>query len=85
MLEDCGPCASLTGLSHAENFSKNGFEPTDVLCDVLAVCAAKSDGAGLAREIRTDSEIESLVAWADERSALWRKEIAPPKDELTGG
>lgn len=56
-----------------------------MLSGLRGIRAAKPQSPGLAREIRTDREIESLVAWADARGALWAKTSAPKTDELTGG
>ena len=35
--------------------------------------------------MRTDGEVESLLGWADERSAVWTKTSPPKSDALTGG
>ncbi len=56
-----------------------------MLSGLREIRATKPESPGLAREIRTDREIESLVAWADARGALWIKTSAPKTDELTGG
>jgi hypothetical protein len=66
--------------------SKNtGFPPAEVLSGLREICPTESAGAGLAREIRTDREAESLAAWADAKGALWTEERPPKTDALTGG
>jgi hypothetical protein len=56
-----------------------------VLGEIRSVRATEPEGAGLAREVRTDREAESLVAWADARGVLIERQSPPKEDELTGG
>lgn len=72
-------------LSDASPRSNKGFQPAEVLSGLCEICATESAGIGLAREIRSDREAESLAAWADARGALWVKATPPVTDELTGG
>jgi hypothetical protein len=65
--------------------SNEGFQPVEVLSGLCEIRAAESESAGLAREIRSHREAESLASWADARGALWIKAAAPVTDELTGG
>jgi len=85
ILEKVPQAASVPQLSHAENHPTEGFHPAEVLSGIREVRATEPASSGLAREIRSDREIESLVAWADERCALWTKTAPPKTDELTGG
>jgi hypothetical protein len=76
---------SFPSLSHAENHPTEGFHPAEVLSGLREIRATEPESSGLAREIRSDREVESLVAWADARGALWSKTSTPKADELTGG
>lgn len=75
----------LSSLPHARNTPNQGYDPSDVLAGIREICAAEPESAGLAREIRSDREAESLARWADDRSAIRSKTSPPHKDELTGG
>jgi hypothetical protein len=72
-------------LSHAENHLTEGFHPAEVLSGLREIRAAESESSGLAREIRADREVESLVAWADARGLLSTRSRPPQPDDLTGG
>lgn len=69
-----------TGFSRAV-----GFEPSAILADLLRLCSAEQESAGLAREIRADIESESLARIFDEKGAVWPEVSPPQSDELTGG
>jgi hypothetical protein len=78
--------ASMLGLlANEQPNPEKGYEPREVLADVLRIRGAESESSGLAREIRADREAESLLAWADENGVLMREDQPPPEDELTGG
>jgi hypothetical protein len=72
-------------LPDVSTLSNEGFFPAEVLSGLREVRPAEPESAGLAREIRSDREAESLAAWADARGALWIKAAPPVTDELTGG
>jgi hypothetical protein len=76
---------SFSPLPHAENQPAEGFHPAEVLSGLREIRATKPEGSGLAREIRTDREVESLVAWADARGLLSTRSRPPQPDDLTGG
>lgn len=75
----------LQPLSDEASEPDQGFDPQAVLSELRRIRGAEPEGAGLAREIRTDREAESLVEWADERGVLARRSQPPPEDDLTGG
>jgi hypothetical protein len=72
-------------LSHAENQPTEGFHPAEVLSGLREIRATEPESSGFAREIRADREVESLVAWADERGLLSTRSSPPQTDALTGG
>lgn len=56
-----------------------------MLSGIREIRATEPESAGLAREIRSDREAESLAAWADGRGLLSYRNRTPQTDELTGG
>jgi hypothetical protein len=84
-LENKTETATLTALPDAQNRPTEGFQPAEVLSGLREICPTEPQGAGLAREIRTDREIESITAWTDARGLLSTRSRPPQTDELTGG
>lgn len=62
-----------------------GHDPGAALAELCRLCSAEPESLGLAREIRTDRESESLAVLLDAKGALWTETAPPPSDELTGG
>jgi len=76
---------SVPPLPDESSESKPGVSPETVLSDLRGIRDAEPGSSGLAREIRSRREAESLVAWADERGLLVERETPPREDDLTGG
>jgi hypothetical protein len=72
-------------LPDAKDSSSQGFQPADVLSGIRSLRAAEQESVGLAREIRTDREAESLAGWADAKGCLEIEKRTPQADDLTGG
>jgi len=56
-----------------------------VLSGIRAIRSTEPQSSGLAREIRSDREAESLARWADAKSILSIESRSPQSDDLTGG
>lgn len=56
-----------------------------MLSGLRGIRATEPESAGLAREIRSDRETESLARWADAEGVLSIESRSPKTDELTGG
>jgi hypothetical protein len=72
-------------LPHAQDRPNEGFDPAEVLSGIRGIRSTEPESSGLAREIRTDREAQSLAAWADDRGILSTRSRPPQSDELTGG
>jgi hypothetical protein len=77
--------SKMPALPHERTSSHQGFTPAAVHAALCRVCAAEPESLGLAREIRSDREAESLAAWADDRGLLSGRSRPAQNDELTGG
>lgn len=62
-----------------------GFQPDAIAGHLRRLRDAEPESVGLASEIRTRRETQSLVAWADERGVLTHRDIPQKTDDLTGG
>ena len=72
-------------MQHENTSDTPGFDPASVHSAVCRVCAAEPQSFGLAREIRSDREAESLAVWADEGGILADRSRTAQNDELSGG
>jgi hypothetical protein len=85
VLETASNAGIFPALPDDQDRPNEGFQPAEVLSGIRAIRSTEPESSGYPREIRADREIESIIAWADERSALWPKTTPQIPDELTGG
>lgn len=85
VLETAPNAGIVPALPDAQDRPNEGFQPAEVLSGIRAIRSTESEGSGLAREIRADREVESLLTWADARGILSSRSRAPQPDDLTGG
>jgi hypothetical protein len=85
LLENARKSGSLPPLLHAEKHPTEGFHPADVLAGLREIRATEPESSGLAREIRSDREVESLARWADAKGICAIEDRPPRPDDLTGG
>ena len=85
VLEKSPTSDNLPALPYAQDRPNEGLQPAEVLSGIRAIRPAESESSGLAREIRSDREAESLARWADAKGIFSFEERAPQRDDLTGG
>lgn len=85
VLEKSPESGIVLALPDDQDLPNEGFQPAEVLSSLRAIRSTEPESVGLAREIRTDREAESLARWADAEGVFEIETRPPQPDELTGG